>query len=355
MLPKLKDRAAWHGEKPAAAHIRLSPGSRIFGRRAPSVSTAQGWAAAAIPNRYSNDDSCASRACADADSLFLALEASWKVVQTALYPLVETGLVVKWRAGGATYVALDPAHPAALEIGVLLLQVSRVYKGFKPIPYDADTVRQHVPIRRSRRRDVRLTFGDPTRTMSLLLVYILGEAISTEVERCVPYTERSTIRHLFNMYAAFGLLEETRVVRSKKRAHAYALNESHPLVPYIKDVLAALDRAMPMWRRTVERQRSAPLPTIWGTKEGWIQAEPSAVVTSVQEEPRPRDSAPEPAEWIVRANVLNRVARLRRWWRRRDFLADRCVVSARRFASPCVARALPAVPQNRSTRAARLH
>lgn len=191
-----------------------------------------------------------------------------KSCKTALYPLIETGLVVKWRASGATYIALDPAHPAAHEIGVLLLQVARLYKGFKPIPYDADTVIQHVPVRRSRRRDVRLTFGDPTRTMSLLLIHILGEPISTDVERCVRYTERSTVRGLFDMYAAFRLLNRTQVIRSKKRAYGYSFNDDHPLVPYIKEVLAALDRAMPMWRSTAERQRVEPLPTKRGTKKG---------------------------------------------------------------------------------------
>lgn len=186
----------------------------------------------------------------------------------ALYPLIERGLITSWKVNGATFIALDPCHPAAYELGVLLLVVGRLY-GFEAMQYDGGAgIRSTTPTRSSRRRDVRYTFGDRTRTMTLLLVYILGEAISTDIERCVPRLERGMVRDTLNMYCAFGLLKKRRVVRSKRRAHGFSFDDAHPLVPYIKDVLKALDERMPQWRAVAERQRTSQPPLRFDRQDG---------------------------------------------------------------------------------------
>jgi len=40
------------------------------------------------------------------------------------------------------------------------------------------------------------------------------------------------------------------------------------LVPYVRDVLAALDHAMPQWRMREERQRTEPVPKRWDPHQG---------------------------------------------------------------------------------------
>jgi hypothetical protein len=97
-----------------------------------------------------------------------------KKAPTALYPLVERGLITKWTWGAKTFVALDPCHPAAVPLRAMLVAIGNKYK-FRPMPIDVDAHEGgDVPHRGARRRDVRDTFGDKNRTMPLLLVHILG-------------------------------------------------------------------------------------------------------------------------------------------------------------------------------------
>jgi hypothetical protein len=72
---------------------------------------------------------------------------------------------------GRRYAALDPAHPAAGELRDLLLFVAEAYPGYSMPPYHVDNASGgSVPVRHGRLRDVRYTFGEPTRTWTLLMV-----------------------------------------------------------------------------------------------------------------------------------------------------------------------------------------
>lgn len=185
----------------------------------------------------------------------------------ALYPLIENGLVASWKVKGATYIALDPCHPAAREVGEMLLVIARMY-GFTRMSFDPDSVKTVTPMRASRRRDVRYTFGDQIRTMSLLIVHVLDGTTAVAIDRCVPYLEASTVRSTLAMYQAFGLLQSRRIVEGKKRGFMFSFNEKHPLTAYVRAVLDALDRAMPLWRSAAVRQRTAPVPRKIDGREG---------------------------------------------------------------------------------------
>jgi hypothetical protein len=183
-----------------------------------------------------------------------------KKAPTALYPLVERGLVMKWKWGGKTFVALDPCHPAATPLRAMLIAIGKKYR-FRPMPIDVDAREGgDVPSRPSRLRDVRDTFGDKNRTMPLLLVHVLGEAMSTDIARVVPYLEKTTTLDVLYMYRAFKLLKSRHKVIRKRHGEMFAFNEDHWLVPYVRAVLAALDKAMPQWRASAERKKGAPIP-----------------------------------------------------------------------------------------------
>jgi hypothetical protein len=185
-----------------------------------------------------------------------------KSAKTALYPLVKHGLVAMWSLNrGRKYVALDPCHPAAVPLRQLLLAVADHYPGFSKPKFSVDNRDAgDAPTRPSRRRDVRLTFGDPRRTMPLLLVHIREQMVGVDVPRIVPYVNQSTARDVFWMYRAFGILKMEYVVAKKRRGYAFTFDDACPLVPYIRAVLTALDKAMPQWRIRAERQASEPIP-----------------------------------------------------------------------------------------------
>jgi hypothetical protein len=191
-----------------------------------------------------------------------------KKAPTALYPLVERRLVAKWRWAPKTFVALDPSHPAATPLRAMLIAIGKKYR-FKPMPVDFDAREGgDVPVRRSRRGDVRDTFGDKNRTMPLLLLHVLGKAMSTDIVRVVPYLEEKTTRDVLYMYRAFKLLRSQREVVRKRRGEAFSFNDTHWLVPYVRAVLAALDETMPQWRASAERKKDAPIPRKHDRRDG---------------------------------------------------------------------------------------
>lgn len=183
--------------------------------------------------------------------------------------LVANGLVATWRLGRSeTHVALDPAHPAAKALRKLLLKAGAIY-GFDEPSYHVDNVRGgSAPFRPSRRRDVRYTFGDPNRTLSLLMRYILGEANAKEIERCVPRLAVKSVRHALWMFHAFGVLKSRRIVRGRSRGIGFRCNPGHVLAVEIARVLAALDAAMPQWRLMAERQIDASRRTVRQIRSG---------------------------------------------------------------------------------------
>ena len=86
------------------------------------------------------------------------------------------------------------------------------------------------------------------------------ELVGIDAGRIVPYIEGATARDGLWMYRAFGLLTMRYVVASKRRGYAFRFDQMNPLVPYVRDVLGALDRAIPQWRMREERQRNEPVP-----------------------------------------------------------------------------------------------
>ena len=175
-----------------------------------------------------------------------------------LRDLHESGLVCKWKLGrGQAYAALDPAHPAAAEVRELLLCVAQAYPGFsKPSFHADDRVGGSVPVRRGRRRDVRYTFGEPTRTWTLLMVYLVGEVGALRMSQMVPrLTKRQAQKNLW-MYRAFGVL----AVRRVRRGLGFRFVETDPLADRVVRVLSALDRAMPQWRIVAELRGNDPRP-----------------------------------------------------------------------------------------------
>jgi hypothetical protein len=186
-------------------------------------------------------------------------------------PTINDGIVTTWCLPGDTrgkkrYVALDPAHPAASELKRLLLRIAEVYPGFTAPRYEADDIEAgQAPYRRSRLRDVRNTFGDRNRTLPLLLIYIAGSITGAAITRVVARSSAPTIQSHLWMFHAFGILRKSDV---KARGVAFELDPSHPLASEIKDVLRALDMAMPLWRRIFESQRDSTPVRIRSSRGG---------------------------------------------------------------------------------------
>ena len=139
----------------------------------------------------------------------------------------------------------------------LLLAVGRLY-GFKPIAQDVIALGAGAPpVRPSRPRDVRETFGDVHRTMVLLMVHVLNEVAGKDIQRCLSYAPGRTVGGILHMFKAFGLLKARNSVLHKHHAIAFSFNEDDPLTPHVRAVLGALERTMPHWRIAAERQRTA--------------------------------------------------------------------------------------------------
>jgi hypothetical protein len=92
--------------------------------------------------------------------------------------------------------------------------------------------------------------------MTLLCVYLRTDLVGIDVPRIVPYVPRQTANAVLWMYRAFGILTMQYFVKGKGRGYAFRFSETNPLVPCVRDVLAALARAMPQWVIREERQRS---------------------------------------------------------------------------------------------------
>lgn len=187
----------------------------------------------------------------------------------ALIDLVDTGLVTMWRLSrGKVFAALDPAHPAAPSIRRLLVRIGQLY-GFQVPKYHADNELAGLPpLRRSRRRDVRTTFGYRHRTIPLLLLHIFGEANAAEVARCVPGLEAGTVRSTFWMFGAFGILKYDRRVKGKSRGFAFQFDERNVFHHELSAVLAELDAAMPQWRIVAQRQSDSVAKTVHELRRG---------------------------------------------------------------------------------------
>ncbi len=171
-----------------------------------------------------------------------------------LRELAKRGLVAKWRVGyREVYAALEPSHPTAQSLRRLLLRVAKVY-GFKGVVEQTMLFPERFPPARRKTFDVRLTLGDRTRTLPLLMVFIRQEANTDQVARCIPRIDVNTVRHALLMFKAFGLLRSTRV----SRGIAYSFDPSHPLTIELCGVLAELDAAMPQWRIVAENDVSEP-------------------------------------------------------------------------------------------------
>ncbi len=168
--------------------------------------------------------------------------------------LKSRGLIAMWRLGKqGTFAALEPAHPASEPLRRLLHCVATVHGFKRPIQQLGLLEAIALPKRRSK-IDPRCTFGDPTRTLPLLVVYVRGHANAEQVVRCIPRSDPRTVRQALLMFRAFHILKSQRI----SRGITYSLNHAHPLVPEIAQVLATLDHAMPQWRVVAEHDIASP-------------------------------------------------------------------------------------------------
>ena len=148
-------------------------------------------------------------------------------------------------------MALEPAHAAAASLRALLLRIGALYRFPAPTRWSPAPVA--VPERRGT-IDHRYTFGDLTRTLPLLILFARESASVEQISRCVPGADRDTIRHVFYMFKAFGILRSFR----RSRGIAYAFDSQHSLADQLHAVLADLDEAMPQWRALAEEDARAP-------------------------------------------------------------------------------------------------
>jgi hypothetical protein len=178
-----------------------------------------------------------------------------KTMRSCLCGLESMGLAIRWHARGrAKFVSLDPDHPVAAELCVLLLKIGELYK-FRAPPSDPDNGSgAGAPHRPRRRRDPRVTFGAMNRTLPLLIVHIRGSASGEQIARCMPPNDRRMVLHVLWMFRAFGILKSTRA----GRGIAYSFNSDCPFLIELRAVLAALDEVMPQWRTIVERDVREP-------------------------------------------------------------------------------------------------
>ena len=168
--------------------------------------------------------------------------------------LAKRGLIAKWRLGyRETYVALEPSHQASASLRRLLLRIASLYTFGRPPEQTTLFPLLTIPARQSA-PDARYTFGDRTRTVPLLMVYIRNEANTDQIARCIPRIDVSTVRHTLLMFKAFGLLRASRV----SRGIAYRLDPNHALARELRDVLAELDLAMPQWRIVASHDQTSP-------------------------------------------------------------------------------------------------
>lgn len=186
-----------------------------------------------------------------------------------IHGLVERGLVVRWYLSPSeVYVALDPAHPAAEELRTLLLRIAQLYNFPPLIQSPEDAAGGEPPHRKSRRRDVRWTFGEPIGTLTLLLLYFIGEANGATLSRCTPLLEVTSTRGILYKFRAFGILESRRLVEGKSRGIAFRFNAKCPFYVELARVVDALDRAMPHYRIVADRQMLSALPKKRDVREG---------------------------------------------------------------------------------------
>src|SRR5208337_4085068 len=94
-------------------------------------------------------------------------------------------LIARWKVGRATFVALEPSHPAAPSLRSLLLRTARRYRFATPVEQCSMIAPMSAPRRRAK-IDARFTFGDKNRTLPLLIVAIRGRANVDQVARCIP-------------------------------------------------------------------------------------------------------------------------------------------------------------------------
>ncbi len=167
--------------------------------------------------------------------------------------LTKRGLIARWRSARATYVALEPAHPAHDSLARLLVKIAALYRFTAPTAQAMLFGVPQVPARTSI-PDIRYTFGDKTRTLPLLMVYIRQQANVDQIARCIPRSDTCTVRHALLMFKAFGVLKSERV----SRGLAYWLNPYHALSEEIRAVLRDLDVAMPQWRVVAEHDVASP-------------------------------------------------------------------------------------------------
>lgn len=167
--------------------------------------------------------------------------------------LVQRGLVAKWRLGNFAYVSLESTHPASTPLRHLLSKIGRHYGLARPIEQESLFEKPAAPKRR-RRIDARLTFGDVTGTVPLLMVYIRLKANAEQVARCIPRCDVKSARQALKMFKAFGILRSERI----SRGVSYSLNPDHVLAKELRAVLHDLDVAMPQWRVVAENDIANP-------------------------------------------------------------------------------------------------
>lgn len=169
---------------------------------------------------------------------------------SAIEPLVQSGLIISWKPSRKSKVyALDPAHPAHEPLKRLLQKISKLYEFPTLITDSTDVKRGLPPVRRSRRRDARLTFGNSINTLVLLAVYLMVRPNMTAVTGALARFHKKSINSALWRYQAFGVLRQTGP--GGRTGMLFELNPDYALADEIRPVLDSLLIALPQWTSAI--------------------------------------------------------------------------------------------------------
>jgi hypothetical protein len=166
--------------------------------------------------------------------------------------LVNSGILTTWAPKRSVkLLALDPCHPCYEPLRRLLIRIADVYSFPRPLYLSENMFGGAAPVRRSRRRDARLTFGTPQRTLVLLAVYLLGYSSMSDICRALSIFDAHGLNRALWRFHAFGVL------RSEDRGGSigifFELNHEFAFANELRDVLEAMEFALPMWTDAITR------------------------------------------------------------------------------------------------------
>ncbi len=173
--------------------------------------------------------------------------------------LVSSGLIASWYGKcGARYLSLDPCHPCYDGLIILLRRIGQRYGFPQPLYLSDSLLAGAAPKRVSRKRDTRMLFGSPMRTLVLLAVFKLGRASINQIHRALGLSDAKTVATTLFRYAAFGLLKVDEIGGSS--GIFFEVNPDFEFATDVRSILEQVARVLVVWTLKIERYDSNGRP-----------------------------------------------------------------------------------------------